>query len=619
MSWMNDLYQTYEANADLAAENIGSEKAVLLPVSHSTQNAQIEITLDLEGNFLDAEQVSKDQAVTVIPVTEDSAARSSNACPHPLEDKLEYLAGDYKAYTGIDNEKKHSLYLEGLEEWCESPYSLPPVRAICSYITKGHILGDLIEKGIVACNADTGQLTNDKINGISQKDCFIRFTVDSGQAGTEDAVYQNKEVFRAYINYYEQKKNIRDLCYVSGKRVACSDKHGAKIRNAGDKAKLISANDNSGFTFRGRFSDSGQAVSVGYDVSQKAHSALRWLIQKQGFHIGELSIVAWEISGEDIPDIEKSSSESIFGDVHEEPEDFTNETYMRNLWRAVHGYQKKLDDNTQVVVMGVEAATTGRLSIRFYHKMSGSIFFKNICYWYETCFWRFLVKDKADENHWFWFAGSPALQSMAEAAFGNKNEKVIKSTMERLLPCIVEGRPIPKDIVRAAVHRASNPTSFESRAQYQHTVGVTCAMIRKMRYDITKLNEKKEEWTMELDRQETDRSYLFGRLLGAARKLEEVALFYAKESGRSTAAERYQQQFERRPPQTWQVIDRCLQPYKQKLKAMGKTYYENELMSIYSLFEKGDFGKKERLTELYLLGYSCQWNSYRNKEENDDQ
>lgn len=47
---------------------------VLLPVYHTTAAAQIEVTIDEEGNFLGAEQVSQEDKLTVIPVTEKPAA-----------------------------------------------------------------------------------------------------------------------------------------------------------------------------------------------------------------------------------------------------------------------------------------------------------------------------------------------------------------------------------------------------------------------------------------------------------------------------------------------------------------------------------------------------------------
>ena len=90
MSWMEELYQVYERHQD----RIGYEKthdAILLPIYHSTANAQVEVTIDAEGNFRSAKTVDKEDAVTIIPVTMDSAARSSGIAPHPLCDKLIYI------------------------------------------------------------------------------------------------------------------------------------------------------------------------------------------------------------------------------------------------------------------------------------------------------------------------------------------------------------------------------------------------------------------------------------------------------------------------------------------------------------------------------------------------
>ncbi len=67
-------------------------------------------------------------------------------------------------------------------------------------------------------------------------------------------------------------------------------KHPSKIRNSGDKAKLISGNDESGFTYRGRFaSKRSQAVSVGYVVSQKAHNAFEMADPETGIYTGWFS------------------------------------------------------------------------------------------------------------------------------------------------------------------------------------------------------------------------------------------------------------------------------------------------------------------------------------------
>ena len=106
LSWTNELYNVYEKNNG----RTDCEPA-LLPFSHSTANAQIEITLIESGEIVSAKTIEKDDAVTIIPVTESSATRSSGISPHPLADKLIYLAKDYNSFVenGKDNTKFYGV------------------------------------------------------------------------------------------------------------------------------------------------------------------------------------------------------------------------------------------------------------------------------------------------------------------------------------------------------------------------------------------------------------------------------------------------------------------------------------------------------------------------------
>ena len=111
MAWLKTLAETYDVYSDLAGKEINGQ-AVLLPISHSTFNAQIEVTIDQDGNFRNARKLEKgSDVVTIIPVTEDSTARSSGIAPHPLCDKLCYIAGDYTWYTGDNKEDYYEAYI----------------------------------------------------------------------------------------------------------------------------------------------------------------------------------------------------------------------------------------------------------------------------------------------------------------------------------------------------------------------------------------------------------------------------------------------------------------------------------------------------------------------------
>lgn len=660
LGWLNDLYSTYEENKNMVAKNLDSDKATLLPIAHSTQNAQIEIVIDAEGVFQSAKEIAKEDAVTIIPVTEDSGSRGNGNNPHPLEDKLEYIAGDYELFTKKNNNEKFQKFLQGLKEWCGSEYSTWQVKAIYAYLSKKMVMQDLVRDKILEWDGE--KLTDKSIEGIKQEESFVRFVVSSdmnsfnidGSDNMEtpnniesEEVYRNRVLFDKYVEYYLSKQKEIDLCYVTGKIMPCSGKHPAKIRYSGDKAKLISANDTSGFTYRGRLTDSSQVVSVGYDTSQKAHNALRWVIEKQGFSLDNLSVVAWEISGYEIIPIEKSTidvfdefSEIDCDDESNEEIDYTNESYAKKVEKASYGYRQNLGTKAQIIVMGVEAATTGRLSIRFYQNLIGYDYVERVLYWHKTCFWKLDHYKGAEKKA---FIGAPAIKDIAITAFGERNDKLIKATVERLIPCVIKKRNIPVDIVRAAVMRASNPNSFDSNWEYKKALSITCALIRKYHYEKTKKYdnvtgiENKGEYGMALDKTNQDRSYLFGRLLGAAQAIEEYALIIsgnAENGRRSTSAERYMQRFQRKPANTWMIIHNAISPYKDRLKSVVMLSGEDEnkvkrgrkaqglllrLQEIYDLFKEGDFNKDEPLSEIYLLGYNCQLNGYRSKTDDDNQ
>lgn len=607
MSWIQKLYDTYE-NCESEVGIVGTdEKTPLLPIAHSTQNAQIDVIINGNGDFLRASLIEKEDTTTIIPVTENSATRSSGIAPHPLCDKLQYVAGDYSNYVDKKKGKEfYENYINHLESWCNSPNSNRKVVAILSYLNKKKLIADLIDQKILISD-DTGKLDKKIKLGVGlQSDAFIRFSVEI--AGEEEPhIWLDKKVYESYINYYLSLQKDVDLCYVKGQEIPCSEKHPAKVRNTADKAKLISANDAIGFTYRGRFSDKNQVVSIGYETSQKAHNALRWLIDRQGYRNGDQVIVAWGTKNEQLPKPLEDTQECIFGkDVA--PKISTEKEFAKRLAAAIDGFGCDLNTKSQIVIMGLDSATTGRLSITYYRELDGSDFLERIKKWHSTCFWRHTyknVKDGLDEKGKakfknITFIGAPAPKDIAFTAYGDKiSDKLKKSTIERLLPCIIDGAALPYDIVNSAVNRVSNPFSME-KSDWEKALTITCALVKKNKND----KPKKEEWQMALDETQKDRSYVFGRLLAIAQRIEEYALYTAGED-RETNAERLMHQFKMHPYKTWGIITDKLKPYMARLGVKGIRL--TELMTkVNSTISYEEFKKNDKLDDSYILGYYCQ-------------
>ena len=141
MSWMRALYDTYD-NLEL------QEKEGLLKIAHSTQKAHLEVQLSKDGKMIAVSFLPVKDSDTVIPVTEESASRSSGAAPHPLFDKIKYLAGDYELYTGESNEEHHQKYMENLKKWCDSEYGDYKIEVLYKYLQENRLIHDLVERGI---------------------------------------------------------------------------------------------------------------------------------------------------------------------------------------------------------------------------------------------------------------------------------------------------------------------------------------------------------------------------------------------------------------------------------------------------------------------------------------
>ncbi len=606
MSWIHKLYDTYENCRSEVGAWKTNERTPLLPIAHSTQNAQIEIVINGDGNFLRARTLAKNEAVTIIPVTEDSATRSSGITPHPLCDKLQYVAGDYNDYIEKKKgEEFYNKYIEQLDGWCNSPYYNRKVGAIFRYLKKKVLITDLISQKILVCD-DKGMLSQDVKIGVGvQSDAFIRFRVEIPDE-EESAVWLDPQIYDSYINYYLSFQGDTDLCYVKGQGIPCSEKHPAKVRNTADKAKLISANDDIGFTYRGRFSDKAQVVRIGYETTQKAHNALRWLVEKQGYKNGDQVIIAWGTQNQDIPEILEDTQDSIFGQ-EEPPVISTEQEYAERLSRAIAGYGCDLNTKAEIIIMGLDAATTGRLSITYYREIDGSDFLNRIEYWHKTCIWQHTYKkipDGFDEKgkqilKAITFIGAPAPKDIAFAAYGDKiSDKLKKATIERLLPCIIDGARLPYDLVNSSVNRVSNPVVME-KWEWQKTLTITCALVKKYQND-----KFKEVWEMSLDENQRDRSYIFGRLLAIAQQIEEYALYTVGEK-RDTNAERLMHQFKIHPYKTWGIITDKLRPYISRLGSKGINL--SELMTkVNSMLSYEEFTSQKKLDDSFILGYYCQ-------------
>ena len=409
----------------------------------------------------------------------------------------------------------------------------------------------------------------------------------------------------------------------------CTYKHPSKIRNSGDKAKLISSNDESGFTYRGRFDNKEQTFAVSYDFSQKMHNALKWMIQRQGITIDSMVILVWESNNRSLPDImgnpeytESMEDESMEDELMEGMDEpvcsDTLPAYRNRLKKAIWGEADRFEIRSKAMVMALDAATTGRLSMPLDSELATSDFLYNIEKWHRDIAWyRFAAKKKRSEIHSF------SLYEIVKYAFGTEQgdfikckPKVQKDVICRLIPCVTERRHVPVDIIRNLVMKASDPLAYNKLYNWRGVLETACGLIKKMEIEEKEKRNEEGEYPMGLDYDCKDRDYLYGRLLAVADAAE--AGTYTKEEARVTNAKRYMHAFANRPYQTWGIIHDRLSPYLKKMRPETRGYYEKIFREIKDKFEPNEFMDNSRLEAEYLLAYYCQLNEIYTKKSKED-
>jgi len=652
VSWIQKLYETHAAISDLAVEET---KIPFIPESHSTARMHIEVTLNAKGKFNRASVIDKQNATTIIPCTEASATRAgSKPVPHPLCDSLQYVAGDFRAYGGqvtsgfaADMTQPRADYLKQLQSWVEAaPH--PATQAVLAYVRDGHVVQDLVKSHILPLNAG-GNIAKSKEEGgadfpiwsvlppgQSPQNAVVRWRVERpGQ--TASGVWEDQSLFENWQTYYPNSITDENLCMVSGMTSPLTSLHPAKLRHAGDKAKLISANDSSGFTFRGRFTDDNgsQACGVSYEVSQKAHNVLRWLIARQGYKNGNSQVVvSWAVSGKTIPPVFDDSPDPIGG-----PPDFSDEhaeimldhtrnvgqNFAEKLNQYIAGYAARIEPTEDIVVLTLDSATPGRMSIAYYRELRGSEFLERLRNWHSDMAWQQRLtftgpqsEGKKPKTKTVWRDCAPTPRAIAEAVHGRKlDDNLRKSTVERLLPCIVDGRALPRDLMESCVRRAANRPGFKEHWEWEQALGVACALFKGYHAKCPNRIQRRV-YDMALEPARTTRDYLYGRLLAIAEHIEGVALSVAGEN-RPTTAARLMQRFSDHPCSTWRNIELALQPYIQRLQNSRGGFLHNMcvlLDEVLCLFQENDFQSEAKLSGEFLLGYHCQRQEWK-KNKND--
>jgi CRISPR-associated protein Csd1 len=600
MSWLQKLYETYSNCVE--ASDSESDDYGICPIAHTNKKINIEITLDKNGNFQNVEIVNEE---TVIPTTDDNNCMWS-------------LAVDIKTYKN-----KKETYKKRLEEWSKSDHNNEKLQAINTYIKKGKLIDDLVENKILWKDNSGNFIKKPKkkneedqypifANIEKQEDCFIRWVVGDNK---DRHTWKDKDgLIESWKNFREHELE-KGFCYVTGNNdVPITENH----PYANGSAKLISSQDKQNFVFNGRFSNPNEILTLSFEVSQKAHKTLQWLMRKergQAYSNEVQKIVAFNVHGQG-------------GDV--------GLIFGENFVKATKGYNYNVEEikpNENIMILGMDAANKGRAAITYYKEILGSKYIENINNWHKKYNWEQYLEIKNNGNKQYkYFEGTPAIDTIATVYLYKKDKysidkkeiKIKKKLIRELMPSVLEGKSIPKYIEEKFIAKASNPLASDKKLkQWKTVLGIACSI-----YNGNNLykDSKGERGSQMLDEKNETRDYLYGRLLALIDYGEEEALKIQQKDNeddkdedkrnlRLTNAKRYMRQFSLKPYSTWKML--YLRYNEAYLPRLRKNNYplqkkiEKSVEDIKDSFSSSNFKKDTKLDGIYLLGYFQQLKNLR--------
>ena len=382
------MHKLCEASAAGIICDQSKDKAALVPLGFVRKKVKYHVVLTLGGQFVSADELADELQFQEIPSTPQAESRTGDkGAPFPLSEQLKYLVFEES------NLPRFHQYMEQLKAWCDQPGAPACLRAVYIYLDRHTLLADL--EGQPGLKLKYYKDVKKRQGTGEDAKAMVCFSVQMQDESSDD-LWMRADVKESWNRYLADKlPGNRDFCYVEGKMLPVMENH-PKLQG---NAKLISAKDMEyPFQYRGRFAEERSAALVSFDASARAHNALAWLIARQGMQKYGMTWVVWNTNGA-LMRVPIDQKNGFMEEEEEEDEDTdsrvvidTFEGYAREVRDAALGKRKKLDMYNPervnyAVMIGLEAATDGRMSVTYYQEYPGNEYVDHLESWYRDCCW----------------------------------------------------------------------------------------------------------------------------------------------------------------------------------------------------------------------------------------
>lgn len=609
-----DIFTSLLKSYDYALENglvdvHDGNSTILLPLYHTNLRSNgkniINVLLDKQGNFLSANFLEEDEII-IFPVTQDSIARSGKYPPsHPLVDKISYLIKD--------NERLHEMYVESffnLIQGISDDNVRNFLKAIKNFIFKDDFF-EIIETYIQENEGKKIDISN----------TFLTFSISRYIFGRTVSVTDYVELHNQYIIYVESLDLPKGICNISGEEQQLTSKHRGLLGNA----KLISVSNNKE-NYQGRFSNGEDIISVGYKTSEKIHLMLKFLLENRNTNIRlreQQYLVNWfsdDLANNSEIDYVTPSTFSISGalSVFDNANNAklttdTNELIGNSFIKG----KQRFSDASKYYVAILDKASNGRISLKYFRELSISQLYRNLQKWQNNYTWEYFEQKSKKV-----VCTIPSMGQMILSSYGIENnhklelnnDKFFKDQFQKIVMALIDGQKIPSNLEKAMEQNIKQRLKYEEK---WNTVMYTALAIFH--------NRNEEDLKNMLDENNTNRSYLFGRLLAVLERIEDATYATGKDGNkRVTNAQKFWTSYSNNPATYMQTLLTKTQYYEQTL--LNSNYglaqkLRKEKDKIITAIHDNYLNSKELNQPLdyhFIFGYYAENNYIFTKNESED-
>ena len=552
---------------------------ILLPMYYNSMKSNgkniIELLLSKESDLLEA-RVHPDGETIQFPVTEDSVARSSGVAPHPLVDSASYVIQD--------GEKRSTAYMKQMENWLAYDAN-DYVQIIRDFLKKPGML-EAVKKKLKDSEEGGEEKSKNSAKSIDFEKVFFTFSIENYEGMKNVSVSENtalQERYKDYVEYQNAQDPSKEkiICNLSGKEDYLCIKH-QPLMGTARLVSQITANDEN---YRGRFMTADQSIKIGMETSQKIHLMAKYLLSGKETRrwLGEqANMVSWfsnDLSNAVAFDPSKSAEmpAGIFEKLLAEQKDESDapaiaDEITENIVKSFTNGKQLFSDDTTYYIAIFDKISNGRVAAKYFRSLSGSRLKDNLVAWQEKYHWRGFSKDNWDKEF------TPSPRRMVLAAYGVERDGMLeiakndflKNQYQNIVTALVEGRAVPRNFEKALA------VNIRHRQNYDKTwmEVLFCAL--------AVLKDKGGMKNPMLNRENTDRSYLFGRLLASFEYLEKST--FSKGDERSTNAEKMWTSYTNHPATMMLRLRNLMIPYERKLErsdeALKRMAYFNAMREI---------------------------------------